>query len=129
MSENKIPTYNRKQRRQLAKALHLTNNQVNELVRPRIKDIQWTQFPEGTKVKLNYESIKEKIDENPEDWSEEYVAWIEAHKDVELTVYQDEDHKNTDIYCFKEDENLLPYTFHISDLEMIEMPGVTKFTI
>ena len=50
--------------------------------------------------------------------SQAYIDFVEAHKDEELTAYQDEKHEGTSLYLLREDEadEDVKWVFDISDL-------------
>lgn len=51
----------------------------------------WDLFPDGTKIKLNYEGVMSR----PQKYlSDEFKAWIEVNKDEEFTIFRDPEDEN-----------------------------------
>lgn len=111
-----IRKMNRKDKRALAKKLKISYNQLLEMINFEIADVTVEQLPEGTKVKLKTDRILER----KEELSNRYVDWVEKHKDDIFTCERDpefpDDSKRV---VFKEDENEVKWSFHVTDLELV----------
>jgi len=111
-----IRKMNRKDKRALAKKLKISYNQLLEMINFEIADVTVEQLPEGTKVKLKTDRILER----KEELSDRYVDWVEKHKDDIFTCERDpefpDDSKRV---VFKEDENEVKWSFHVTDLELV----------
>lgn len=108
------PGYTRAQKRRLAKQLHLSKEVIDKLAKPEILDVQLDTLPEGLEVKLNVDRILE----NTKDKSEYYINFVKENRDTVFTVFQDEAHKGSNLYCLNEDpaEDGAKWLFDISDL-------------
>lgn len=111
-----IRKMNRKDKRALAKKLKISYNQLLEMVNFEIADITVEELPEGTKVRLK----TDKILERKEELSERYIDWVEEHKNDVFTCERDPDFPDdSKRVVFKEDENEVKWSFHVTDLELV----------
>ena len=111
-----IRKMNRKDKRALAKKLKISYNQLLEMVNFEIADITVEELPEGTKVRLK----TDKILERKEELSERYIDWVEEHKNDIFTCERDPDFSDdSKRVVFKEDENEVKWSFHVTDLELV----------
>lgn len=111
-----IRKMNRKQKRELAKKLKISYNQLLEMVNFEIADVTLEQLPEGTKVKLKVDKILKRREE----LSEKFISWVEEHKDDVFTCERDPSLPNdTKRAVFKEDDSEVKWTFHVSDLDLV----------
>lgn len=111
-----IRKMNRKDKRALAKKLKISYNQLLEMVNFEIADITVEELPEGTKVRLK----TDKILERKEELSERYIDWVEKHKNDIFTCERDPDFPDdSKRVVFKEDENEVKWSFHVTDLELV----------
>ena len=120
----KIPQLNRRQKRNLSKILRIPVSEIEKIFSPHISDVKWEKFTDDSIVTLNYDRIM-----SQDGLGEKYKEWVEEHKDMELTAYQDEEHRDTALYCMREDTNEFPWLFDISDLNLIKMNGADRFEI
>ena len=120
----KIPQLNRRQKRNLSKILRIPVSEIEKIFSPHISDVKWEKFTDDSIVTLNYDRIM-----SQDGLGEKYKEWVEEHKDMELTAYQDEEHRDTALYCMREDTNESPWLFDISDLNLIKMNGADRFEI
>ena len=112
----KINGMNRKQKRELAKQLHMSFSELQELTKFSIVDINVQELPEGTLVKLKVDEILKKENE----LSPKYIEWVKANKDKVFTCERDPELPNdTTRVVLKEDENNPKWLFHTSDLELV----------
>jgi hypothetical protein len=111
-----IRKMNRKDKRALAKKLKISYNQLLEMINFEIADVTVEQLPEGTRVKLKVDKILER----KEELSDRYINWVELHRNDVFTCERDpefpDDSKRV---VFKEDENEVKWSFHVSDLELV----------
>ena len=90
---------NREQKRSLLKRHGIHPKEANKIFKKSAK-VVLDILPEDTKVKLNYDRIMNDGAKK----SQAYIDFVEAHKDEELTAYQDEKHEGTSLYLLREDE-------------------------
>ena len=104
---------NREQKRSLLKRHGIHTKEANKIFKKSAK-VVLDILPEDTKVKLNYDRIMNDGAKK----SQAYIDFVEAHKDEELTAYQDEKHEGTSLYLLREDEadEDVKWVFDISDL-------------
>ncbi len=83
-------------------------------------------IPEGTKVKLNYESIISDVNynKNIDSNKQKYHEFIELNKDRIFSVeYDPKFQDNPTLVCLKEDETDPKWLFWIGDLIVINEKG------
>ena len=104
---------NREQKRSLLKRYGIHPKEANKIFKKSAK-VVLDILPEDTKVKLNYDRIMNDGAKK----SQAYIDFVEAHKDEELTAYQDKKHEGTSLYLLREDEadEDVKWVFDISDL-------------
>lgn len=113
------PVFNREQKRRLAKKFNMTVAQIDQILNRATVDYHFDTYPEGSKVKLKYDEIMS----NTSSKSELYLKFIEDHKDDILTVEYDPQYGPTpSIVCLAEDTGEVKWTFHVSELELIDTP-------
>ena len=111
------PVFSREQKRQLARKFKMTVAQIEQLFQTTI-DYHFDTYTEGSKVKLKYDEIMAKASEH----SELYTQFIEEHKDDIMTVEYDPQYgPSPSIVCLAEDKGETKWTFHISELELVEL--------
>lgn len=110
-----LNSFNRKDRRKLMKLYGLTMKELNNILTPTVVI---EKLPDHSKVKLNYDRIME--EDRVSAYSDLYIKFVEDHKDQILTCYQDESHKDSNLYCLEEDDGApeAKWLFDISDLEL-----------
>lgn len=114
------PAFNREQKRALAKRFNMTVAQIEQIFEKATVDYHFDTYPEGSKVKLKYDEIMSDSSSK----SELYLKFIEEHKDDTLTVEYDPQYGPTpSIVCLAEDTGETKWTFHISELELIDTPS------
>lgn len=111
-----IRKMNRKQKRELAKKLKISYQELLEATSFKIEDITVEDLPDGTKVRLKKDRILEKESElNPK-----YVEWVNKNAEKIFTCEKDlslpEDSKRV---ILKEDETEPKWLFHVTDLELV----------
>ena len=117
-----VQHFTRRQKRYYCKKTGMSKEKFSELFEQGPEIILDT-ITEGSKVKLKYDRIME----NKQGKSENYLKFVEEHKDDIMTIQYDEKHKvNPTVFCLEEDTNPAKWLFDISDLEVIEMMGGTE---
>lgn len=80
---------------------------------------KWKPIAEGTKVKLNIESIKAHSDYSK--LPDTYKTWIEKNQDNVFTVEYDPKHEdNPQLLCLKENIEPVKWLFWEGDLIVLE---------
>jgi hypothetical protein len=96
----------------------MSEEQVNYAINMLKFAEQNTILPEGTKVKLDVDSIKSQPDYKR--LVPEYRKWVDVHADKVMTVEYDEYHKdNPIIVCLAEDETDPKWEFWVGELIVV----------
>ena len=112
----------REDKRRLAHQYHMTMADVERFFKLATKTYHFDTYPEGTKVKLNYDRIME----NKDDKAEAFLKFVEDHKNDVMTIKYDERHQDDPtVFCLEEDDNETKWLFDISDLILQEDEIVT----
>jgi len=116
--------FNREQRRKLKKRLNksgLSLDAAMELLERRLQAMASDALLEGTKVRLNYESIVNQPSYSKRQQS--YRDFVEANKETEFTVQYDDKHTSGKLVCLAEDTSEQKWLWHVGDLIAVEPVG------
>ena len=110
---------NREQRRAVKKAIKQGKVDINKVQQAMLDlaELHSSTYgiSEGDKVKLDYEKITS--DPNYDNMNPDWKAWIDEHKDQELTVDFSERQNKNKLFCeFLEDTNEVKWLFFVGDL-------------
>jgi len=110
---------NRAERRALAKKLKVNQKVMKEMLKTTIENIAIDYLPTGQKVRLKAEQILA----HKNDYSKEYIEFVEKHKDDILTVERDPNKEEDARVVTLQEQNDVSiearFLFDYADLEIV----------